>query len=1238
MPDVTFSIDEVEEVAPAPAEIRASGTRPSASAPTREPELGVSMARGAIEKARGLGRGAVKSVARMAYNLGRGAYATPIGRISDALYGADVARAAFGADEGAPEYGAFDADLQYADPAEQIGGVATDIASAFIPVTAGARLTNLAAKAVPLTGRAARLAARLGKGATEATTGAVIGQAQQADAGTGGVVGGVLGTALGRSAAATEALAAKRVSQAKQRVGQAIATTTKPNKRFVERNAVQIARETPWFATLEQVQTQAVQKAEAAGKQIDRVLAGVRQGDRSTQLRSARTQLQSAAASLLARAGKVGVELAPKTREALETVVQGLASANPRSTSLDVLQSARAAIDAAVADVGVEVARRSRQVTSAGAVRQAFDQALRGGAVSRTRTALRGARREVDTLTREVAPSRIKTAPILGRLAAMRRTFQGVTDAGDLVTHNEAAASKLDELMAEIRAYGSEMSVDQARKVRQTWDNIVAGADGKGFLSNLADESKRGATKLGANVLRSKIAQQVPDLVAPNQAFNYNRNLADAIGDTLTRRTGQTKGPLAGIASIVGSALGGGAAAAAGGVEAGLVGATAGPLLYAATRIVKSPEFNLLSAKARLALADSLRSGRTEAIRAALRRAVVEAETQRVGGMTAATASLAPDLTDDEFQLELERLGAGEGVTPGILDETIDPSDIYAPLPGPEDDLGPPIDPFDAGGDAVEPSLPDLLLDAEDEGLIEPQAGSVPRGTLDRADVGGDVLRAAGEALAPLSEPLLNLTDDPARDRVLGALERFTSPLDLAFAGTSALRPLAAGTRALRAVEGAGRLASGATALQGVTTAQEGLEARRPWQTVGGLVQAALGASGLRAGGPTATVARAAERAYPIAQRLLAGAKAGGVNALAGPAAVLSAETVMDSAPMRRAIPDDETRALVGHGLQAAGLLGTAAAVSRKPARVALKGEATFDKLAARLDQDGGFSVDLKTGTAPETGTFVGLYPNTDRRVLVVPREQFTPKVLRRYVAQMRSELGQPDRVLGGWVDGGKVYLDVPQRIAIPAAAGETPARAGRRLEAQERQAIVTGGGPSRLAANPATRARDAQLSTFTLDTFNQRDVGDWRGYLESPTFARRVTAMAVRGRGAAPRTPEAAIDARLAEIASVPESGVYAGPRRGRVPAAESSLIADRLRTIAEAQGEAPDAFAGAVWQGLRRASPAARRELIAQAEARGLTADDLDARVRGGDLQLLASLLAGSAVLRSLVFEDAA
>ena len=183
-------------------------------------------------------------------------------------------------------------------------------------------------------------------------------------------------------------------------------------------------------------------------------------------------------------------------------------------------------------------------------------------------------------------------------------------------------------------------------------------------------------------------------------------------------------------------------------------------------------------------------------------------------------------------------------------------------------------------------------------------------------------------------------------------------------------------------------------------------------------------------------------------------------------------------------------------------------------------GASKFRSLNKALKDNGGFTVDMKTGATPTTGTFVGLHPNTDSRVMVIPKKHFTEKALSEYVSKMQKELAGNERYLGGWVDGDNVYLDVPLRVvrdpkevkqAFSTRPETAPMRA-RRLEAQERAAIVRGGGRDRTNPDPAAREAGAQKAVFTADTLTERQVGDWRGYIDSPTFERRAIEQADAG------------------------------------------------------------------------------------------------------------------------------
>jgi hypothetical protein len=796
------------------------------------------------------------------------------------------------------EYGTFDESLQLENGWQKGGAFGTQLAlTAALPVSRGAQGSRLLriAKAIP----------------REAAVGGVLGEAQSRRGAEGAVAGGILGGFMPGGAADE----ASQLAAAKHNAGMVLSPTIKENKRWVDQNWREFVEQSPWFAGLDKLQKSARAAADVAGQHIDDVLSNVRQASVAGKLKAARRSVLIAADNLLAQSNNVGVVLAPEARESLLNVSKGLRALNPTATSLGTLKAAQATVDDVLKTLQPELMQRAQQLAGLQEVSQVFHTALRGRAVKTVYRAGRVASKRLGRLADEVEPSRIETQPLLDRLRTFRQSFMGANDTtGAPIVHNQAAVDTIDGLTQQLQAYGSDMSVDAARNVRQIWDDFVAGARGKGFLSDMAEASKRGATKEGAHALRGGIADKVPEIVAPNRAYSWNTNLDDVISDTVVRRTGQTKGLGEKIAAIAGASVssGGVIGAIMSGNPAGLAGVAGGALIYGATKLVKSPEFNLFTAKARLAFLDALRKNDVEGLRAVMQRMAVQSVAGGVGeGQEALPETDGKGLTPEEERLQQALIQSGQSLAPGATEPDTDPDGGTDPIPDrvPDEDdepVDPSLDPEQHSPESVE----EARLRSSPEVL---RAG------------GGNLLQSASDLLEPASRPLLTaptIEGHPTLTRMLKTAAQFTSPLDVGFAATSALRPLAAATRFAKPVSAVARTLAGATALQGAAGLQRGLDTGDPGQVIGGGLQFGLGALGTRAE-PAATVKALSGR---IGRRLLAGATEGGVNVVAGPTLALSAQELADSSAMRRLIPDEGTRASVASGLQILALGGSGVA------------------------------------------------------------------------------------------------------------------------------------------------------------------------------------------------------------------------------------------------------------------------------------------------------------------------
>jgi hypothetical protein len=267
------------------------------------------------------------------------------------------------------------------------------------------------------------------------------------------------------------------------------------------------------------------------------------------------------------------------------------------------------------------------------------------------------------------------------------------------------------------------------------------------------------------------------------------------VQDTIERRAGQTKGPMAGVAAV-GGTVGGGIISTLMDLSlpgAGLATATGGALLHYGTKLLKSPEFNLLSAKVRLATAQALRRGDVEALRTVLGRVGTQLRiSQEHGGMN---VDVPGDMTDEEYQEQLQELGITGTNLPGISDAESNVDDILTPTPDVAEPLrDDALDPALMGGDEPEDESAHVYGDP----------------SVQRADAGGGLLRGAANLINRYDQPLIDLPElrgHPNINKALGAAGQFTRPSDLAFGLSSVARPLRP-ARGSRGAEGVGRVAS----------------------------------------------------------------------------------------------------------------------------------------------------------------------------------------------------------------------------------------------------------------------------------------------------------------------------------------------------------------------------------------------------------------------------------------------
>lgn len=91
--------------------------------------------------------------------------------------------------------------------------------------------------------------------------------------------------------------------------------------------------------------------------------------------------------------------------------------------------------------------------------------------------------------------------------------------------------------------------------------------------------------------------------------------------------------------------------------------------------------------------------------------------------------------------------------------------------------------------------------------------------------------------------------------------------------------------------------------------------------------------------------------------------------------------------------------------------------------------------LSSRLVAEGGFTYQPITKESPVDGYMVSPYKG---RETVIDGTQISSRQLSQYVRRNSDLLQDPSNYMGGWVDGGKTYLDVSKRCTSFAEAMDT--------------------------------------------------------------------------------------------------------------------------------------------------------------------------------------------------------
>ena len=211
------------------------------------------------------------------------------------------------------------------------------------------------------------------------------------------------------------------------------------------------------------------------------------------------------------------------------------------------------------------------------------------------------------------------------------------------------------------------------------------------------------------------------------------------------------------------------------------------------------------------------------------------------------------------------------------------------------------------------------------------------------------------------------------------------------------------------------------------------------------------------AGQSAANLISGAADVFPVVG-LAAKPVAAGVKSLAPMAGDMAENYMSNTGMLLNAVPKDKKAALIDE------------LVGRYPTT-------TPGKIVKMTKANGGYSVNLPTGTTPENGLMMGMYKNTDPRNTVV-EGMIKNADVEKQAAMNANQLNNPENYFGTWhnPEDNKTYLDVSKRFE----------------PTELRKAVKFG-------------ERTGQLAGYDVGKGDAFPVGNWNEFLNSPEYAQRL-------------------------------------------------------------------------------------------------------------------------------------
>lgn len=169
------------------------------------------------------------------------------------------------------------------------------------------------------------------------------------------------------------------------------------------------------------------------------------------------------------------------------------------------------------------------------------------------------------------------------------------------------AVNAISDVQDIVRQYGSDVSPDSLRRLRQIFENPVAKKGGYAG-ADLSTQYALQAKDAASNSIRRILNTSPTDIGALNKEISFWLDVQRVTGDSALRQTGQQGGMLK-VLSPLAAGLGGTTGFIHGGAQQGLEGFLGTAGMIALTRALRSPAWRTLSAVGKARLADALASG-----------------------------------------------------------------------------------------------------------------------------------------------------------------------------------------------------------------------------------------------------------------------------------------------------------------------------------------------------------------------------------------------------------------------------------------------------------------------------------------------------------------------------------------------------------------------------------------------------------------------------------------------------